>query len=150
MMPSTWGHVVFFMFAPKQLYAALVSRKTTSVAIHCCLPELIPQSRGKIKMNEGVAACGPNWCTSRAGPVFLLFRYTPSQLRASLLTSPKKLKNPHLFYSYGRSPGKHSVAVKQFKRERRFRLLHHIHHILVDDGALFTFSPSGTDTTSVH
>ena len=27
-----------------------------------------------------------------AGPVFRLFRYTPSQLRASLLTSPKNLK----------------------------------------------------------
>ena len=63
---------------------------------------------------------------------------------------PRKLKNPHLFYSYGRFPGKHSVAVKQFKRERRFRLLGHIPHILVDDGALFPFSPSGTDTTSVH
>ena len=63
---------------------------------------------------------------------------------------PKKLKNPHLFYSYGRFSGKHSVAVKHFKRERRFRLLNHIPHILVDDGALFPFSPSGTDTTSVH
>ena len=149
-MPSTWGHFVFFPFAPKQLHAALLSWKTTSVAIHCCLPELIPQSRGKIKMNEGVAACGPNWCTSRAGPVFLLFRYTPNQLRVSLLTSPKKLKNPHLFYSYGRFPGKQSVAVKHFKRERRFRLPGHIHHILVDDGALFTFSLSGTDRTNVN
>ena len=27
-----------------------------------------------------------------AGPVFLLFRYTPSRQRASLLTSPKNLK----------------------------------------------------------
>ena len=43
-------------------------------------------------------------------------------------------------------PGKHSVAVKQFKRERRFRLLGHIHHILVDDGALFPFSLSGKKT----
>ena len=36
------------------------------------------------------------------------------------------------------SPGKHSVAVKHFKRERRIRLLGHIHHILVDNGALFS------------
>ena len=47
-------------------------------------------------------------------------------------------------------PGAHSVAVKQFKRDRRFRLLGHIHHVLVDDGALFTFSLSGTDATNVN
>ena len=36
--------------------------------------------------------------------------------------------------------GTHSVGVKQCKRERRFRFLGHIPHILVDDGALFAFS----------
>ena len=149
-MPSTWGHYVFFLFTPKQLHAALLSWNTTSAANHCYLSNLIPQSRGKIKMNEGVAACGSYWCTCRGGPVFLLFRFTPSRQKASLLTFPKNLKNPHLFYSYGRFSGKHSVGVKHFKRERRFRLLGHIPHILVDDGALFPFSPSGTDTTSVH
>ena len=47
--------------------------------------------------------------------------------------------------------GTHSVGVKQCKRERRFRFLGHIPHILVDDGALFAFSLSKTrKTTSVH
>ena len=57
-----------------------------------------------------------------------------------------------LFYTYGMGPeGDPSVAVKQFKRERRFRLLGHIPHILVDDGALFPLLLSETrKTTSVH
>ena len=86
-----------------------------------------------------------------AGPVFRLFRCTPSQQKASLLTSPQKRKNFHIcFTATEGSPGKHSVAVKQFKRERRFRLLGHIPHTLVDDGALFPFSPPGKDTTNVN
>ena len=150
-MPSTWGHFVFFLFAPKQLHAALLSWNTTSVAIHWCLPELIPQSRGKIKMNEGVAACGSYRCTCRAEPGFLLFQYTPSQLRASLLTSPKNLKIHICFTATEWVPlGTHSVGVKQCKRERRFRFLGHIPHTLVDDRALFPFSLSEKETTSVH
>ena len=38
--------------------------------------------------------------------------------------------------------GTHSVGVKQCKREHRFRLLGHIPHALVDDGALCPFSLS--------
>ena len=73
-----------------------------------------------------------------AGSVFRLFRYTPSQQKASLLTSPQIRKNSHIcFTATEGSPGKHSVAVKHFKRGRRFRLLGHIPHTLVDDGALF-------------
>ena len=42
-MPSTWGHFVFFLIALKQLHAASVSSNTTSAAAHCCFPKLIPQ-----------------------------------------------------------------------------------------------------------
>ena len=40
-----------------------------------------------------------------AGPVFLLFRYTPSKLKASLLTSPKNLKIHICFTATEGSPG---------------------------------------------
>ena len=42
-MPSTWGHFVLFLFAPKQLYAALVVSNTTSITIHCGPSQLILQ-----------------------------------------------------------------------------------------------------------
>ena len=65
---------------------------------------------------------------------------------------PRKLKNPHLFYSYGMGPPRDPFRnCKTIKREHRFRFLGHIPHILVDDGALFAFSLSETrKTTSVH
>ena len=76
-----------------------------------------------------------------SGPVF--------RLSGNLL--PQKLKNPHLFYSYGRVPPRDTFRnCKPFTREHRFRLLGHIPHTLVDDGALFPFSLSEKDTTSVH
>ena len=54
---------------------------------------------------------------------------------------PRKNVNISTFVLHLRKvpPGKPSVAVNQFKREHRFRLLGHIHHILVDDGAFFPF-----------
>ena len=141
-MSSTWGHFVFFPFAPKTVIRSVTFLETTSVAIHCCLPELIPQSRGKTKMNEGVAACGSYRCTCRRWASFSSFPVYSKPPKSFVTYFPKKLKNPHLFYSYGRFPGRHSVAVKQFKRERRFRLLGHIPHVLVDDGAFVPLLPS--------
>ena len=63
---------------------------------------------------------------------------------------PQKRKNPHLRYRTKMLPGRYSVAVKQCKRERRFRLLGHIPHMLVDDGALFPFFSIRPETTSVR
>ena len=73
-----------------------------------------------------------------AGPLFRLFRYTPSQQEASLHTSPENV-NISTFVLHLRKvpPGKPSVAVNHFKHERGFRLLSHIPHALVDDGAFF-------------
>ena len=82
-----------------------------------------------------------------AGPVFRLFRYTPWQQRASLLTSENR-KTPHFFQPEDVPRGT-SAAVKKIERERRFRLLGHIPQIIVDDGAFFPFFLSGQGTTTV-
>ena len=86
-----------------------------------------------------------------AGPVFRPFRYTPSQQEASLLTSPKSVKiSTFVLHLRKVPPGKPSVAVNQFKHERRFRLLGHIHHILVDDGAFCSVYAFHKNKTGVH
>ena len=41
-----------------------------------------------------------------AGPLFLLFRYAPSQQKASLLTHPKNVKIPICFTATEGSPGR--------------------------------------------
>ena len=139
-MSSTWGHFVFFLPAPKQLHAALVSSTTTSITIHCGRSKLILQMWKFLTTKKLLLVGHIDAFADVAGSVFRLFRYTPSQQKASLLTSPQKRKIPTFVLQLRKvPPGKHSVAVKQFKRERRFRLLGHIHHILVDDGALFPF-----------
>ena len=90
-MPSTWGHFVLFLFAPKQLYAALVVSNITPAANHCYLSTLIPQSRGKIKKPMGLLLVGHiDAFVVDDGPIFLIPRYTPSRQKASLLTSPQK------------------------------------------------------------
>ena len=92
-MSSTWGHFIFFPFAPKQLHAALVSSDTTPAANHCYLSKLILQSRGKIKKPRGLLFLGHiDALVVDAGPLFLLTRCTPSRRKASLLTSPKTYK----------------------------------------------------------
>ena len=102
---------------------------------------------------ERVVLCESYWCICRRWwarfSCFSGLLHDDRKLRYLL---PRKLKNPHLFYSYGRVPlGTHSVGVKQCKRERSFHFLRHIHHILVDDEALLAFSLSETRiTTSVH
>ena len=84
-----------------------------------------------------------------AGPVFLIFQFTPSRQKTSLLTSEKS-KNPHLLQNLD-VPRNTSVGVK-YLNVRDFRLLGHIPHFLVDDGALFPFffSLRKKTTTSVH
>ena len=82
------------------------------------------------------------------GPVLRLFRFTPSNRKLRYLLLETTI-NPHLLQRQD-VPGETFREVQQFKRERRFPLLGHIHHILVDDGALFPFSPSGKDTTNVN
>ena len=85
-----------------------------------------------------------------AGPVFLPFRFTPWQQKASLLTSPKTYKSTFVLQLLkGYFPDTFRNC-KPFTREHRFRLLGHIPHALVDDGALFPFSLSETEPTSVH
>ena len=93
-MLSTWGHFVLFLFAPKQLYAALVVSNTTPAANHCGPSQLI-------LLVGHIHAFAVD-----AGPVFRLSRYTPSQQKASLLTSPQKRKNFHIcFTATEGSPG---------------------------------------------
>ena len=145
-----------------------VRRSVTFLENHTCCHRGKPRCRKNLKLMpswkttpaafqkwfrnaERVVLCESYWCIChRCWASFSSFPIYSKPTESFVAYFPKKLKNPHLFYSYGRFPGKHSVAVKQFKRERRFRLLGHIPHSLVDDGALFPFSPSGTDTTSVH
>ena len=90
--------------------------------------------------------------SSMLGQIFLFFNVTPWRQKAALLTSPEILKTHICFTATEWVPlGTHSVGVKPCKRERRFRFLGHIPHILVDDGALFAFSLSeARKTTSVH
>ena len=75
-----------------------------------------------------------------SGPVFRLFR---------LLTSPKTNKSTFVL-QLRKVPRDTFRSCKTIEREHRFRLLGHIPHILVDDGALFPFSLSETEPTSVH
>ena len=118
---------------------------------HPLLPVKNDSANVEILTAREVVLCESYWCNChRCWTSFSSFPVYSKPTESFVTYFPKKLKNPHLFYSYGRFPGKHSVAVKQFKRERRFRLPGHIHHILVDDGALFTFSLSGTDRTNVN
>ena len=101
-MPSTWGHFVSFLSASKQLDAALLSWKTTPAAIagnhvaektwnwcHLEKPHLLPSRNDSATPRELFFANHIDAFVIDAGPVFLLFRYTPNQLRASLLTFPK-------------------------------------------------------------
>ena len=89
-MSSTWGHFIFFPFASKQLHAASVSSDTTPAAIPCYLSKLILQSRGEIRIPRGLLFLGHiDAFVVDDGPLFILFRYTPSRRKASLLTSPK-------------------------------------------------------------
>ena len=162
-MSSTWGRFVF------SVRSKTVTRSVTFLGNHTCCHRGKPRCPKNLKLlpswkttpaafqnwfcnAERVVLCESYWCICRrcwascsSFPVY-------SMTTESFVTySPKNLKNPHLFYSYGRFPGRHSVGVKQFKRERRFRLLGHIPHILVDDGALFPLLLSETrKTTSVH
>ena len=85
------------------------------------------------------------------GQFFVFSGVLQANRKLRYLLPRKNVKIPtFVFTATEGSPGKHSVAVKHFKRERRFRLLGHIPHILVDYGALFPFSLSEKDTTSVH
>ena len=66
-----------------------------------------------------------------AGPVFLLSRFTPSQQKASLLTSKKKKRKCAFLPAPRCSFEAHSVTTYHLNT-RRFRLLGHIPHNLVD------------------
>ena len=163
-MSSMGGHFVFFLPAPKQLHAALLSWRTTPAAIagnHVAEKtwKLTPSwkttpaaFRNWFCNAKEVPVCGSYWCICRRWWVgFSTFPVYSKPTESFVTYFPKERNNPHLFYSYGRFPrGTHSVAVKQFKRERRFRLLGHIPHTLVDDGALFPLLLSEKKTTSVH
>ena len=68
-----------------------------------------------------VAVCGSYWCICRR--CWASFSYFPvySKPTESFVTYfPIKRKNPHLFYSYGRFPRKHSVTVKQLNASADF------------------------------
>ena len=99
----------------------------------CCLPELILQRQGSCCL----------WIIlmhlpSMLGQFFVFSRLLQANRKLRYLLPHKKRKNFHIcFIATEGSPGTYSVAVKHFKRERRFRLLGHIPHTLVDDGALF-------------
>ena len=127
---------------PKILEAAAILENHT-----CCLPEPILQRRKSCSLRVILMQL-----SSMVGQIFLFFNVTPWRQKASLLTSPEILKIHICFTATEWVPlGTLSVGVKQCKRERRFRFLGHIPHILVDDGALFAFSLSDTrKTTSVH
>ena len=116
---------------------------TTPVTNHWCPPKLIPQI-WKYKSPRGLLFLSHiDAFVVDAGPDFLVFQCYSMTTESFVTYFPRNLKNPHLFYSYGRVPlGTHSVGVKQCKREHRFRLLGHIPHALVDDGALCPFSLS--------
>ena len=147
-MPSTWGHFVFFLPAPKQLHAALVSSTTTSITTHCGPSQLILQM-WKLLIAKEVPVRGSYWCICRRCWVSFSSFPVYSKPTESFVTyfPTKNVKIPTFVLQLRKvPPGKHSVAVKQFKRERRFRLLGHIHHILVDDGALFPFMVSTQKT----
>ena len=79
---------------PKLFNTALVSWNTTSAAIRCCLPELIPKPRKIIHIGGRCL-----WILS------LHLLSIPGQFFVFPVTYfPKNLNNPHLFYSYGRVP----------------------------------------------
>ena len=116
---------------PKILEIAAIVENYT-----CCLPELILQRRKSCSLRVILMHS-----SSMLGQIFLFFNVTPWRQKAALLTSPEILKIHICFTATEWVPlGTHSVAVKPCKRERRFRFLGHIPHILVDDGALFAFS----------
>ena len=135
-MPSTWGHFVFFLIALKQLHAAFVSSNTTSAAIHCCFPKLIPQPCEILNAERNVAS-GPFWCIRRR--CWASFSFPDySMTTESFVTYFRKPQNSTFLSARRCSPG-HLRSGKTIKRERRFRLPGHIPHFLVDDGALFPF-----------
>ena len=150
-MSSTCGHFVFFLIAPKQLLAASVSGNATPVTIHCRLSRLIPQIWKHKTPKELFFAGHIDAFVVDAGPDFLVFP-SYSMTTDSFVTYYREILKIHICFTATEwvPLGAHSVGVKQCKRERRFRFLSHIPHILVDDGALFTFSPSGTDTATVN
>ena len=120
-----------FLFTPKTVRAASVSGNAASAAIHGCLPKLIPQPR-KI-LNAIGGRCFSvifTHLSSAPGQFFVLSRFTRSQQKASLLTSKKKRKctfRPAPRCSFEA----HSVTTYHLNA-RRFRLLGHIPHNLVD------------------
>ena len=146
------GSLCFLSVRSKNLSnAALVSCNTTPVTIHCCLQNGSRKCGNKLNA-EGVVVfgsysriCRRCWASFSSSPVysmttdsFVTYYYTSR--KSTFVTAPRC-----------------SVGVKQLnarcktiKRERRFRFLGHILHILVDDGALFPFILSDQDTTSVH
>ena len=151
-MSSTCSHFVFFLFAPKELLAASVSENATPVTIHCRLSRLIPQIWKHKTPKELFFAGHIDAFVVDAGPDFLVFQCY-SMTTDSFVTYYREILKIHICFTATEwvPLGTHSVGVKQCKRERRFRFLGHIPHILVDDGALFAFSLSETrKTTSVH
>ena len=102
-MSSTWGHFVFFLSASKQLHAALLSWRTTPAVIaenhvaektwnwcHLGKPHLMPSGTDSATPRKFLFVDHIDAFPVDAGSVFRLFRYTPSQQKASLLTSPQK------------------------------------------------------------
>ena len=77
--------------------------------------------------------------SSMLGQIFLFFNVTPWQQTASLLISENR-KNPHLLQPQD-VPRDTFRRCETIQRDRRFRFLGHIPHILVDDGALLPFCP---------
>ena len=102
---------MFSSCPPQKLFnTALVSWNTTSAAIRCCLPELIPKPR-KNYTHRGSLFVGLILAfIVDSGPVF----------RLSGNLHPRKRTNPHLFYSYGRVLGTHSVTVKHLPASADF------------------------------
>ena len=134
-----------------------VTRSVTFLKNHTCCHRGKPRCRKNLKLMPSwkttpaafrnwfcdakeVPVCGTYWCICRRCWVrvssFSGILHANRKLRYLL---PRKNVKISTFVLQLRKvpPGKHSVAVKQFKRERRFRLLGHIPHTLVDDGALF-------------
>ena len=125
--------------------------KNTWNCCHLGKPHLLPSRTDSATPKELFFASHIDAVVVDGGPDFLVFQCYSMTTESFVTYFPRNLKNPHLFYRYGRVPlGTHFVGVKQCKREHRFRLLGHIPHALVDDGALCPFSLSEKETTSVH
>ena len=111
-MSSTWGHFVFFLFESKTITGA-VSFFDYHIYHHPLRPVKTDSANVEILTAREVAVWGHiDAFVVDAGPVFRLFRYTPSQRKASLLTSPNNLKIHICFTATEGSPGETSRSCK--------------------------------------